>query len=181
MIKKLAAGVAGLGLVGGVGTVVYNKQGDATVRIKDEKTGQVQTVTISGVTGQTFSCPSGTRKKLEPYDIELGRIKITLNQVRSQELQSEAKSNQIKAQLKQIRRQTSAIERQYPNHQAPPEVVDRYNTLRRHDDGLVSAYNLEVRRFNALRSRETRLVSAYNSDVDTRNSVIDADCSSADD
>ena len=37
MLGKLAAGVAGLGLIGGAGTVVYNNHGDATVKIKNER------------------------------------------------------------------------------------------------------------------------------------------------
>ena len=48
MLGKLAAGVAGLGLIGGAGTVVYNNHGDATVKIKNEKTGRVQRVRIKG-------------------------------------------------------------------------------------------------------------------------------------
>jgi hypothetical protein len=48
MLGKVAAGVAGLGLIGGAGTVVYNNHGDATVKIKNEKTGRVQSVRIEG-------------------------------------------------------------------------------------------------------------------------------------
>jgi len=33
-------------LIGGAGTVVYNNHGDATVKIKNEKTGRLQSVRI---------------------------------------------------------------------------------------------------------------------------------------
>lgn len=67
--------LAGLGLIGGAGTVIYNNNGDATVKIKDDRTRKVQTVRLGGAGGKSFSCPSGTREKFEPYDIRLGRIK----------------------------------------------------------------------------------------------------------
>jgi hypothetical protein len=40
VLGKVAAGLAGLGLIGGVETVVYNNHGDATVQIKNNKTGR---------------------------------------------------------------------------------------------------------------------------------------------
>jgi hypothetical protein len=109
-------------LIGGAGTVVYNNSGDATVRIQDQKTGQVQTVRITSG-GQRFSCPSGTREKLEPHDIRAGRITLT---------------------LQQVRREIRKIDDQYPGNVAPGPVVDRYNALVRRDDRLVAAYNAEV-------------------------------------
>ena len=129
--KAAAAGLAGLGLIGGAGTVVYHDNGDATVKIKDQRTGKVQSVTIHGG-GATFSCPGGTRDRLEPYDIKLGRIKLT---------------------LQHVRRAERAIELQYPTHTAPSAVVDRYRALLRRDNRLVSAYNGDVDARNAILNR----------------------------
>jgi hypothetical protein len=96
-LGKLAAGVAGLGLIGGAGTVVYNNHGDATVKIKNEKTGRVQSVRIEAG-GKSFLCPLGMDDKLKPCDLAAGRIKLTLRQVRGEE---------------------HAILRQYPSHRGP--------------------------------------------------------------
>jgi hypothetical protein len=39
VLMRAAAGLAGLGLIGGAGTVIYNNNnGEATVKIKDEAT-----------------------------------------------------------------------------------------------------------------------------------------------
>src|SRR3954466_16164404 len=97
MFRKAAAALAGLGLIGGAGSVAYNQHGDAIVKIKG-KDGHVQTVSIKASGGATFSCPSGTRDRLAPLDIKAGRIKLTLQQVRRQENQ---------------------LERRYPTHEAP--------------------------------------------------------------
>jgi hypothetical protein len=132
MIRKLAAGLAGLGLIGGAGTVIYNHNGSTTVRITDPKTGQVQSVSI-GASGQAFSCPAGTRNRLEPYDLEAGRIKLT---------------------LLRVRRVERAIERRYPSHNAPSSVARRYNALLRRDNRLVSAFNRAVGAHNAIISRD---------------------------
>jgi hypothetical protein len=126
--RAIAGGLAGLGLIGGTASVVYNSNGDATVKIKDS-TGKVQTVNIGGAGGQTFSCPSGTHSKLEPYDIKAGRIKLT---------------------LQQVRRQEKRIEQQYPGHQAPDPVVTRYRALSRQDDRLVAAFNAAIDAHNAI-------------------------------
>jgi hypothetical protein len=134
MLRKVAAGVAGLGLIGGAGTVVYNNNGDATVKIKNKETGQVQTVRLNGADGDSYSCPQGTHDKIEPHDIRLGRIKLT---------------------LQQVRREERKIERQYPDHVAPGTVVDRVRALVRRDD---------------------RLASAYNAEVDTRNAILEQNC-----
>jgi hypothetical protein len=130
MIRRaVVAGLTGLGLIGGTAAIVYNKNGSETVKIKDPKTGQVRSVSIAGATGAQYSCPSGTRAKLEPYDIEAGRIKLTLEKVRAQE---------------------RAILRQYPSHRAPHAVVVRFKALGRRDSQLVSAFNTEVDRRNAI-------------------------------
>jgi hypothetical protein len=89
-------------------------------------------VTLSGV-GGTFSCPEGTHKKVEPYDVTLGRIKLT---------------------LQQVRRQEHGLERRYPSHRAPGPAVDKYNALRHRDHRLVAAFNAEVDARNALLKRD---------------------------
>lgn len=132
MLRKAAAGLAGLGLIGGAGTVVYNNNGDATVKIKDDRTGKVQSVFLGGG-GKSFSCPSGTHDKVEPYDIKLGRIKLT---------------------LQRLRREERGIEKRYPSNRAPNRVVVRYNALGHRDDRLVAAFNAEVDARNAIIDRD---------------------------
>lgn len=127
MVAKLAAGVAGLGLIGGVGTVVYNNHGDATVKIKNEKTGRVQSVRIEAG-GREFVCPMGINEKLKPYDLAAGRIKLT---------------------LLRVRRVENALLRRYPSG-ASDAVVTHFNTLKRRDDRLVAAYDREIRGHNAI-------------------------------
>lgn len=134
MLKQAAAGLAGLGLIGGAGSVVYDGSGDATVKITNPESGVVQTVQLTGESGVTFSCPEGTGEKLERHDIELGRIQLT---------------------LRKVRRELRTIERRYPENVAPDAVVDRYNALGRRDD---------------------RLVDTYNAEVDTRNAILERDC-----
>jgi hypothetical protein len=132
MLRKAAAGLAGLGLIGGAGSVVYGHNGDATVRIKDSKTGQVQTVHIAG-SGKSYSCPSGTHDKLEPHDLRAGRIKLTLHRVRTQE---------------------HALERRYPGGRAPARIVVRYKALNSRDGSLVAAFNSEIDAHNAIIDRD---------------------------
>jgi hypothetical protein len=132
VIKQAAAGLVGLGLIGGAGTVYYNNHGDATVKIENKKTGQVQTVRIVGGDGRSFSCPSGENEQLDPHVIRLGRIKIT---------------------LRQVRRVERRLEREYPTG-APSSVLARYNALHRRDDRLVDSYNAEVNTHNAILDRD---------------------------
>jgi hypothetical protein len=131
VLGKVAAGLAGLGLIGGVGTVAYNNHGDATVKIKNNKTGKVQSVRIEAG-GKTFSCPLGIDDKLKRYDIAAGRIKLTLRQVRGEE---------------------HVLLARYPAG-APASVVTHFNALRRRDDRLVAAYNGEIRSHNAILRRD---------------------------
>jgi hypothetical protein len=128
MIGKVVGGLAGLGLIGGVGTVVYNNHGDATVQIKNNKTGRLQRVRIEAG-GQEFSCPLNIDDKLKPHDIAAGRIKLT---------------------LLPLRRQERVIMRRYPGGVAPGSVVDRVDALNRRDDRLVAAYNTQIRAHNAI-------------------------------
>jgi hypothetical protein len=132
VLGKVAAGVAGLGLIGGVGTVAYNNHGDATVKIKNDQTGRVQRVRIDAG-GKEFSCPLGIDDKLKPYDLAAGRIKLT---------------------LLGVRRQVRTILRQYPSQEAPGSVVNRFDALQRRDDKLVAAYNVEIRGHNAIIRRD---------------------------
>jgi hypothetical protein len=125
--KDSGAGLAGLGLIGGAGAVAYNEDGSATVTIKG-KSGGEQTVRLEAG-GKSFSCPDGTEEKLSPYDIELGRIHLT---------------------IRQVRRQERKLETRYPDHNAPAPVADRDNALLRRDKRLVSAYNSTVDRRNAI-------------------------------
>jgi hypothetical protein len=126
MLRKAAAGLAGLGLIGGAGNVIYNSNGDATVKIKDAN-GHVQSVTIAGG-GAAYSCPDGTHDKLASYDIRLGRIELT---------------------LRQVRRGEQTIEKQYPKR-APHRVVVRYKGLVQRERKLVDAYNVQVDARNAI-------------------------------
>jgi len=77
--------------------------------------GVVQSVTIASQ-GATSSRPSGTKDKLEPYTIKAGRIRLTLQQVRREEMK---------------------IERQYTAaDEPPPAVVDHYRALSNRDQRL---------------------------------------------
>jgi hypothetical protein len=133
MLGKAAAGLAGLGLIGGTGTVIYNNSGDATVKIKDDRTGRVETVHLTGSNGRTFSCPLGTGDKLEPHDIRAGRIKLT---------------------MLRVRRELHGLERRYPSHRGPHNVVVRYNALVDRHNRLVTAFNGEVDTHNAILLRD---------------------------
>jgi hypothetical protein len=130
MLRKAAAGLAGLGLIGGAGAVVYNHNGDAAVKIR-QGSGRVQSVRISAG-GRTFSCPFGTRDKLKPHDIMLGRIKPA---------------------LRGVRRKEHVFLLRYPSRRAPDAVVRRFNVLKRHEARLVTAYNAQARAHNAILER----------------------------
>ena len=127
MVRRVVAGVAGLGLIGGVGAVAYDDDGTAKVTITD-KAGHKETVTIAGG-GKKFSCPNGTDAKLEPIDIEAGRVKIT---------------------LRHVRQSMGTIEKRYPDHHAPHKVVVRYNRLVTREGKLVDAYNTAIDKHNAV-------------------------------
>jgi hypothetical protein len=127
--KALGAGLAGLGLVGGAAAVHYDSNGKTSVTVKDAVHHRTESVQLSGASGKTYSCPPGTRAKIEPHDLLAGRIEITLRHVRKTE---------------------RTIERRYPNHRAAGSVVDRYNALQRRDHKLVAAFNREVDAHNAI-------------------------------
>ena len=73
--------------------------------------------------------PDGTDAKLEPIDIEAGRIKIT---------------------LRRVERRIDGLDRKYPDHVAPDRVAARYNHLLKRGKRLVAAYNDQIDRHNAI-------------------------------
>jgi hypothetical protein len=132
MLRKAAGVVAGLGLIGGAGSVAYNQHGDATVKIKDSS-GHVHSVRIAADDGRSYSCPSGTHKKVAPLDIRLGRIKLTQQGIRASE---------------------RAIIRRYPNGTKPSAaVIRRLTTLLHKDERLTRAYNATVEQHNSIINR----------------------------
>ncbi len=132
MLKQAAAGAVGLGLIGGVGAVAYDDDGNATVTVTEEN-GKKHSVQIGGAGGKRFSCPDGTEATLEPIDIRAGRAKIT---------------------LRQVKKKIVRIEKRYPSGQAPGKVVDRYNKLVKRHGGLVDAYNTAIDQHNAVLEQE---------------------------
>jgi hypothetical protein len=129
MIGRIAAGLTTVGLIGGAGAIVYDDDGTAKVTITD-KSGSEQTVTLGGAgDGKTYDCPAGTEDKLSHIDVEAGRIKITLREVRGD------------------RRD---IRKRYPGHAAPDPVAKKYNKLLRRERDLVRAFNVSVDKHNAV-------------------------------
>jgi hypothetical protein len=161
VVKQAVAGVVGLGLIGGVGAVTHGDDGSTKVTITDDK-GHQQTVEIAGGNGKTFSCPSGVDAKLEPIDIEAGRIKITMQNNRKE---LDALDTRIDAAKKVI----DGLDKRYPTGEAPHKVVVRYNRL-------VKNANRLVKRDKALVKRDDQLVDAYNAAIDRHNAVLDAEC-----
>ncbi len=132
MVKRIAAGLVGVGLIGGVGSVAYNPDGSATVTIDDH--GKKTTVNLPmEVGGKSYDCPDGIDDKLSPYDVRAGRITLTLRQVRKQE---------------------KAIEKAHPDGNASKAVSQRYVRLTRKDDRLVDLFNDTVDERNAILERD---------------------------
>lgn len=134
-MRRLISGVAGLALVGGVGSVVYNhNHTGATVQIRG-KNGQVQSVHLDFGKKQ-FSCPSGEDSKLQAFLIRQGRIKLTLQAVESE--------------LKQI-------DREYPRGKhvhVPHHVVVRVNADLKRGKRLLTAYGAAVDHYNTALHRD---------------------------
>lgn len=105
--------------------MVYDHHGNATVSIRT-KNGEVRRIKIDNRGGAAYTCPADVHDDLKQEDITLGRIKLTLLDVRHQE---------------------SKIMRQYPN-EAPLAVQERFVALNDRDSRLVRAYNAEVRQRN---------------------------------
>jgi hypothetical protein len=128
-MRRIAAGLAGLGLIGGVGAVTHDDNGSAKVTITDH--GSKRTVILpTEVGGKRFSCPAGTTDKLSTVDELLGRIQLT---------------------LEDVRRDEKAIEDRYPERTAPPKaIVSEYKALARRDDRLVARFNRATKDHNAV-------------------------------
>ena len=129
-MRRIIGGLAGLGLIGGVGSVIYNhNHTGATVQIRG-KNGQVQSVHLDFGKKQ-FNCPSGEDAKLQPFLIRQGRIKLTLKDVASD--------------LKQI-------ETKYPlskHERVPHYVVVRAKADIKRGKRLLTAYDGAVHQYNA--------------------------------
>ncbi len=131
MLKEIViTGVVGLGLVGGVGSVVQNEDGSSTVTIEDH--GKKSSVTIEG-NGRTYSCPSDVESQLEKLTILLGREKLT--------------SERIERKLRKIKRT-------HPSNTAPDSVVSKYNALVKQDRKISRHYNKTVDQYNAVLKAE---------------------------
>ena len=128
IVRKAVGALVTLGLVGGAGAVAYDSDGTATVTVTDEQ-GREESVQIKGDGGQSFSCPEGIEARVEPIDIEAGRVKVT---------------------LRRVRKQLKAIDRRYPGKAAPADVADRYNGLVKRENRLVDAYNDSIGEHNAV-------------------------------
>jgi hypothetical protein len=128
MVRRIAAGLTGLGLIGGAGAVAYNDDGSAKVTITD-KQGRKESVTIGGGGGQSFTCPDGTQAKLEPIDLRAGRVKIT---------------------LRHVDKRLDAMGKRYPGGKGPHDAVVRYNALVKRNHRLVRAYNAAIDEHNAV-------------------------------
>jgi hypothetical protein len=132
MVKRIVAGLVGVGLIGGVGSVAYNPDGSATVTIDDH--GKKTTVNLPmEADGKSYTCPDDIDAKLSPYDVRAGRITLTLRQVRKQE---------------------KAIEKAHPGGVASKPVTQKYNRLTRKDDRLVDLFNKTVDERNAILERD---------------------------
>lgn len=127
-MRRIVAGLASLGLVGGVGAVTYDDNGTAKVTITDH--GAKRTVTLpTEVGGKSFSCPAGTSDKLSPIDELSGRIQLT---------------------LQDVRREEKAIEERYPGRTVPRAIVTQYKALVSRDDRLVARFNRSTDAHNAV-------------------------------
>jgi flagellar capping protein FliD len=148
-VKRLViGGLAALGIVGGTASVVYNHNGDATVKVT--KNGVTRSVEIQGSSGgPKFSCPEDViEEKVTPTVKLAGRIKLTLHDVETQ--------------LKPLESQIEALEARYPSGEAPDSVVTQYNGLRS--------------RYNSLFDRAKELQSAYNQAIEKHNDLMAQEC-----
>ena len=132
VIRGVVATIVGLGLVGGVGAATYNDDGTTTVTIDEHNTpddARDDARVTFKTEGKAYSCPEGVEEKLEPGDIEAGRIQIT---------------------LRRTRKQLRAIEKSHPGDTLPPAVYDGYHKLSERYDALVDRFNDQVDRHNAI-------------------------------
>ena len=133
MIREaLAAGLTGLGLVGGTAAIKYDDSGAASVKLTEG--GRTATVTLGVVAGEPrYSCPYDIDDRLEPRDKLSARIKLTLRGVG--------------AELDQL-------EMQYPGAVVEPAVASRYRGLARRERQLAKAFNRSVAKHNAFLKEE---------------------------
>jgi hypothetical protein len=128
MVRKAAAGLAALGLIGGAGAVTYDDNGAATVTIADH--GVNRTVNLPMEKGgKRFKCPDGIETKLSPYDILGGRIQLT---------------------IEDVRRDEKAIVTRYDADTAPRAVMHKYKLLVARDHRLTARFNRTVDKHNAV-------------------------------
>ena len=102
-------------------------RGSSTVTFNDR--GHKSKVTLAASNGRSYSCPTTVEDKLDPVEIRMGRITLTLHRVR---------------------RSLKAIEAAHPDRTAPDSVVTRYNRLGDREKRLVAAYNANVAQHNAI-------------------------------
>jgi len=131
-MRGIIGGLIGLGLIGGVGSVVFNHHG-ATVQIRD-KNGHVQSVHLD-FGKQHFQCPSGEEAKLQPLLIRQGRIKLTLQGVEKD--------------LQQVTKQYPGKHPHVP-HKVLVHVTAEYARFK----ALVKAYHSAVHQYNAMLDRD---------------------------
>lgn len=132
-MRRLIAGLAGLGLIGGVGSVAYNHNG-ATVRIRGSN-GQMQSVHV-GFGKQRYNCPSGEDAKLNPLVIREGRIKLTMKSV-------EVELRRLKQKEPGAHASRQAIVRYNAS-------VPRYNAAIRRARRLMSAFDATAHQYNRI-------------------------------
>lgn len=126
-MRRVAAGLAALGLIGGVGAVTYDDKGTATVTISAH--GKKRTVTLPmDTSGKKYKCPDDIMKKVSPYVILGGRIELTLQDVRKEE---------------------RSIARRYRTT-APRRVLRRARELVARDHRLAARFNRVVAKHNAI-------------------------------
>jgi len=133
MIREaLAAGLTGLGLVGGTAAIKYDDSGAATVKLTEH--GRTRSVTL-GVDrgGPRYACPSDIDDLLAPRDRLTGRIKLTLRDVGAE---------------------LDRLEAQYPGAVVEPAVARRYRGLARRERQLARAFNRSVAKHNTFLKEE---------------------------
>jgi hypothetical protein len=138
-MRRIIAGIAGLGLIGGVATVVHNNHG-ATVRIRG-RNGQMQSVHIPFGKKQ-YQCPPDENKKLNPILIRQARIQLTVKEV-----------------MADIRRLKAKYP--YPGAHGSRQAVARYNAgvkpinaAARRGQRLLAAGNATVNEYNSILHRD---------------------------
>src|SRR3954454_8917023 len=133
MIREaLAAGLAGLGLVGGSAAVSYDDSGSATVKVTEHAKTRTVTLGVAGG-GPQYSCPADIDDRRAPRDELSGRIKLTLHDVGAE---------------------LDRLEAQNPGLVVLPAVARRYRGLARRERRLARAFNRSVAKHNALLKAE---------------------------